>query len=98
MAEVLVFCDDCGHMGAVDMSTPEQKLKVFEGMCKEAAKEGRLNAQEKKELKELLAKKDFEALMEFLDDHDIIHLNQRGGPSIVTLETEWHTGWGVMNL
>jgi hypothetical protein len=96
--EVLVFCDDCGHMGAIDMTTPEQKLKVLEGLCKEAAKGGRMDAKEKKEVKDLLANKDIDGLMEFLDDHDLIHLNQRGGPSIVTVSPDWETGLGIGNF
>ena len=99
MAEVLVFCDDCGHLRAVDMGTPEQKHKIFTAICEEILKKAkRLDAEERAEIKKLLEDRNYDELSEFLDDNDFISLNQRGGPSIVELETDWTGYMGLLEI
>jgi hypothetical protein len=96
--KVLMGFDDCGHAFAFDVSTPEQELIILEGMCKEAAKEGRLDPEEKTQVKEAIAKKDLEKIYEILDHADLLHLNARGCNSIVQVQSEWENGLGVMDL
>lgn len=96
--KVLMGFDTDGHAFAFDVSTPEQELIILEGMCKEAAKEGRLDPEEKTQVKEALAKKDLEKIYEILENADLLHLNARGCNSIVQTKSKWENGLGIMNL
>jgi hypothetical protein len=89
--------DDCGHAYAYDVSTPEKEAAILEGICKEVAKAGRFNPAEKAAVKQALANKDFNTVYEILDD-DILHVGQRGSPSIVEVQETWKTGNGALNL
>lgn len=95
---VLMGFDDNGHAFAFDVSTPDKEATILEGMCKEAAKMGRLESDHKQRIKEALAKKDFSTIYEILDYADLLHINQRGCTSIVEVQDKWETGLGVMNL
>jgi hypothetical protein len=94
--KVLMFYDDCGHARAFDVSTPEQEYKIMEGVCKDAAKKGRLDPDEKQEIKDLLARRNFKSLYEFLSNHAIIRIGQRSSPDIVEVEAEWDSNSGIM--
>jgi hypothetical protein len=96
--KVLAFYDDCGHLHAFDVSTPAQEHKILEGICKEAAQKGFLKGENKKEVKTLLENQDFEALYERLSDCDIMHFEQRHGPGIVEVQTQWQTDLGIGEL
>jgi hypothetical protein len=96
--KVLAFFDDCGHMTAFDMSTPEQELKILEGICKEAAKGGKLESDQKTAIKKFIKDKNTEGLLEYLEEIYLLDLNCRGKASIVDVNTEWETGTGLLDL
>lgn len=90
--KVLTFIDNCGHCAVFDLSTPEQEHKIFEGICKEAARTRQVSSKDKQTMKELLKTKQYDELTEFFSELGIIDIGQRGGPDIVEVETEWQEG------
>lgn len=103
--QVLAFIDDCGHTRIVDVSTPEQALKVYMQMLAEAAGDG--NVQEDlaieadalvKAAQGLLAsgkEEDYEELADeiwdfcFAEDNVDIQLGFRDGIGPFEPEKEW---------
>lgn len=91
-----MFYDDDGHACAFDVSTTEQELAILEGICKECAKAGRFSPEEKSKVKESIANKNLKLIYEILSSEDI-HLNSRGSPSIVNVESSWRTNTGIID-
>lgn len=91
--KVLAYYDDCGHMTVINISTPEQEIKILKEIFKEAKET--LYPSEKAFAKRLIEEKNIEELYLLLSEM-IPAFNARGGPSVVYVHDAWQEASGIL--